>query len=227
MRRLTKKHIVLPAAISVLALLWLLSLRHLDFNTVQTLTFKIQSAAKTHQIITFVFLLAIQAVGMFLSLPTKAIFTMVGGALLGFIPGAIVTVLGTLLGTTGLFFTTQKIVSQDTLNKMPRLLKKFEKKLRSRPALTVAGLRMILALPYGAITIFCAVTRIPYRAFLAGSFWGDLPVVLLYSLAGLKLAELASGGEAISPTTIVVLSLAGIGLFAGSLWPQKKERQRA
>ena len=227
MKKSPAKIIYLAIALATLASLWLLCMRHLDFGTIQTLTLKMQSAASAHRVITFLVLLVIQAVGMFFTLPTKAIFNMVGGALLGFIPSAVMIMLGTLLGTTGLFFATQKIVTQDTLEKLPRQLKKFEKKLQNRPTLTVASLRLILALPYGAITIFCAVTRIPYRAFLTGSLLGDIPVILLYSFAGLKLAELAGTGEAVSPATIIALSLAGVGLFAGSLWPSKKERQSA
>ncbi|MBN2716950.1 MAG: VTT domain-containing protein [Deltaproteobacteria bacterium] len=228
MRRKPKKKIILAAvAASVLAVLWLLSMRHLDFATVQRFTRQIQSAATAHIAITFVSLMAIQALGMFFTLPTKAIFNLVGGALLGVIPGAIMTLLGTLLGTSGLFFATQKIVHPNTLDKLPSALKKFEQRLQTRPSVTVASLRMILALPYGAITIFCAVMRIPFRSFFIGSLLGDTPVVLLYAAAGLKLAELAGTNEALSVQTVVLLSLAGIGLLAGTLWPSKKSKGKS
>lgn len=217
-----KNIVLLLIAVFVLAVGWFISMKHLDFKTVQRLTLEIRSTAVSHGIISFAALLLLHTIGMFFTLPTKAILNMAGAALLGFLPGAVVTLAGTLIGTSALFFTAQKLVQGDVLEKLPPLLQRFEKRLLNHPMLTVASLRMILVLPYGAITIFCAITRIPFRGFLWGSFIGDIPVILLYSTAGLKLIELAEQRDAISIETIVILSIAGIGLFAGSLLPRKR-----
>ena len=219
----SKKVLKILIAITVLGLAWAVSLQHLNFETVRQMALQIRNLASAHLIVSFFILLLIHITGMFFTLPTKAIFTMVSGALLGFVPGAMATLAGTLAGTSALFFTAQKLVDSETLEKLPGLLKRFKARLLHHPMLTVASLRMILVLPYGAITIFCAITRIPYRAFLAGSVLGDIPVILLYSAAGIKLIELTQKNEAISFETVVLLSLAGIGLFAGSLFSGKRK----
>ncbi|MBN2527525.1 MAG: VTT domain-containing protein [Deltaproteobacteria bacterium] len=222
MKRKPKTIILALIATAVLATLWLLCMKHLDFKTVQQLTQQMHATASAHIIGTFLILIILHALGMLFTLPTKAIFNLVSGALLGFVPGAIVTLLGTLVGTSGLFFLTRNMIHTKNSNKFPERLKKFKQRLQNRPTLTVASLRMILALPYGAITIFCAVAKIPYRAFVTGSFLGDTPVVLLYTAAGVKLMHLANQSEAVSLETIALLSMAGMGLFAGALWPSKK-----
>ncbi|MBN2342740.1 MAG: VTT domain-containing protein [Deltaproteobacteria bacterium] len=211
-------------AVALLCVLWWLSLRHIQFKDVQSYTLQMQSVAQTHLLITTALLFFIQAAGMFFTLPTKAVFNMVAGALLGFFPGALVTIAGTLVGTSGLFWVSRKITPDNIFEKLPPLLKRFEQKLLTRPTLTLASLRLILALPYGAITIFAAISGIRFRPFIIGSFLGDIPVVLLYSAAGLQLADLASAKDALSPTSIAVLTVAGVGLFAGVLWPSRAKK---
>ncbi len=62
--------------------------------------------------------------------------------------------------------------------------------------------------------------------FILGSFIGDIPIVLLYSLAGGRLATLNSASEAISPLAIVILAATGILLIVGALG-ERKEKTRS
>lgn len=227
MSQIRKSHklwIAFISSICIIGIAWWFSFKHLNFTNVQRWSLELQQFTNTHIILTTLGLVAIQALSMLFTLPTKAIFNIVAGALLGFIGGAVVTLCGALIGTTGLFFFFGRLFSKPARHRIPDKLKKFEQKIQQRPLLTVASLRMILALPYGAITIFCAIGKIPYRPFIIGSLLGDIPVVALYSAAGLKLAQLANAKEAVSLQTIVILSIAGASLLAGTLWPNRAKQ---
>lgn len=226
MRRPPIKKLLVFLFFVVVISTWVSSVRYMDFDTVQRWTWQIQSTAVDHAILTFFLLICAQAIGMLFTLPTKAILNMVGSALLGFTLGASLTMIGTLLGTTGLFFITRKLIQPDSMDLIPKKIKRYEQKLKHRPTLTIASLRMILALPYGSVTIFAAISQVPFRSFFVGSFLGDIPVVVIYSLAGIKLAQFAGKREAVSVESIIFISLVGIAMFAGSLLFEKKASQK-
>ena len=86
--------------------------------------------------------------------------------------------------------------------------------------LTAVPLLFARALPYGPITIACALVGIRFRQFAIGSLLGDLPVAALYAFAGSRLMLLASTDEAISPVTIAALVAAGVAALVAALsWP--------
>lgn len=224
-RRSPKLIAISFASIIVIGIAWWISLRYLNFDSIKKQTLLIQTTAQNHIYVAAAGLFLIHLLGMLFTLPIKAIFNIVSGALLGVVAGTAITILGTLIGTTGLFFFSKKILRESASTRLPAKLKKFESKLKTHPTITVASLRLILALPYGAITMFSAATNIKYRPFIIGSFLGDIPIVLMYSSAGLKLADLVSAKEALSLTSVVILTLAGIGLFAGVLWPSRNNHK--
>ncbi len=86
----------------------------------------------------------------------------------------------------------------------------------------MAGLRLLITLPYGPVTLAASLTQIRYRDFLIGSFMGDLPVVVLYSFAGQHLATLTRTSEAVSPWTVVILAAAGITVLFCAFAGKKK-----
>ena len=162
-------------------------------------------------------------IGMAFSMPTKALLTIMAGALLGPVVGFFTTFTGVLIGTTGLFFATRNVFRHSARKRFGHRAQKLEERLNRRPILAIAGLRLLVNLPYGPITIAAALTDLRYRNFLLGSFIGDIPIVLLYSLAGERLATLNNASEAISPLAIVILAATGILLIVGALGERKKK----
>jgi uncharacterized membrane protein YdjX (TVP38/TMEM64 family) len=180
-----------------------------------------------HPIAVFLCALAAQALGMAFSLPTKALLALLAGALLGPLAGATATETGVLAGTTALYFGCRRLLDGSSLTRFGTLAGRLEDRLRSRPLLAIAGLRLVITIPYGPITIACAAVGIRYRQFLLGSLLGDLPVTALYAFAGGRLMALASTGEAISPATCVALAGAGVAMFAAALFGPSRPRDGA
>lgn len=182
-------------------------------------------AARAHPAAVFAGIALAQALGMAFSLPTKALLVLVAGALLGTVAGAAATGIGVISGTTALFFGWRRLFGAVSLSRFGALASRLERGLRERPALAVAGLRLVVTIPYGPITIASAASGMRYRDFALGSILGDLPVTALYALAGSRIASLVTVGEAISPATAAVLVAAGVTLFAGAVFGGARSRR--
>ena len=215
------------AAIAVIAALWIAASRFLTLEDVRRIAGATRRFADGYPLAVFCGLALLQAIGMAFSLPTKALLVLLAGALLGAIAGAAATEIGVVSGTTVLFFGFRRLVGEGSLARFGTLAARFEERLRARPALAIIGLRLVVTIPYGPITIACAAAGIRFRDFALGSVIGDIPVTLLYAFAGQRLASLLTTGEAISPATAIALSAAGVALFAAALFgPERLGRRR-
>ncbi len=218
---------MLPLAMitaAVVGTLWFMAYRYLTLEDIKQLADTLSWYAREHRPSVIAVLLGAQMIGMAFSMPTKALLTIMAGALLGPVTGFFTTFSGVLIGTTGLFFATRNLFRHSARERFGHRAQHLEERLRRRPILAIAGLRLLINLPYGPITIAAALTDLRYRNFILGSFIGDIPVVLLYSLAGERLATLTSASEAISPLAIVILSATGILLIVGALGGRKKKK---
>ncbi len=213
-------------AAAVIGTLWFLAYHYLTLEDVKQLTNTLSRYSREHRSIVIAALLGSQMIGMAFSMPTKALLTIMAGALLGPGIGFFTTFTGVLIGTTGLFFATRNLFRHSARERFGHRAQKLEERLRRRPILAIAGMRLIVNLPYGPITIAAALTNLRYRNFLYGSFIGDIPVVQLYSLAGKHLTTLNSASEAISPLAVVILAATGILLIVGALG-ERKEKTRS
>ncbi len=219
-----KSYPILPLAIVAAAFvgtLWFLAYRYLTLEDVKQLADALSLYARDNRPTVIAALLGAQMIGMAFSMPTKALLTIMAGALLGPLIGFFTTFTGVLIGTTALFFATRNLFGHSARERFGHRAQRLEERLRRRPILAIAGLRLLVNLPYGPITIVAALTDLRYRNFVAGSFIGDIPIVLLYSIAGERLVTLNSASEAIPPLTIVILSASGILLIVGALGGRK------
>ena len=152
-----------------------------------------------------------QLVGMTLSLPTKAVITVLGGALLGVVLGSVATLLGVLTGSSLLFVFIRRVLRARVAERLgPRVTGLVERFAR-RPMLAIAGLRLIPTLPYAPITAAAALSPMGFRQFFVGSVLGDLPIVVAYCLAGDRLAHLGSIADVLDPVTLA--AFVGVGLL--------------
>jgi len=220
-RQRNTRRLILTAAIAlaVIAALSIVALRYLTLERVQEIAREGSDFSARHRLLTALALAAAQALSMAFSLPTKAVLTLLAGALLGPWIGSPVTMAGVIAGATALFFFVRRMVNHERDEKRTGLIATLEKRIRRRPILAVAGLRMVITIPYGPITIAASLAGIRYPRFVLGSLLGDAPVVVLYCMAGERLATLATTSEAVSPVTAVILAAAGIVMLVGALAP--------
>jgi len=215
--------VVVAAVVLGLILLWLGVKHYLTLEQVKQISRATAALAQSHPELVFAGLALMHLIGMAFSLPTKAVLTVLSGALLGAVWGAGATLLGTLAGTTILFVAARHFLRQWVKARLGPKAEEIHQRLVGHPIRTVIGLRLMITLPYGPITLASAVSDMTYPSFLVGSLIGDLPVIVLYAMAGERLFSLAATSDALSPTTIVILLGAGMVFFIGALWGRKGE----
>jgi uncharacterized membrane protein YdjX (TVP38/TMEM64 family) len=154
-------------------------------------------------------LFGMHAVGMLLSIPVKAILSLIAGAVLGVIPGVLVTITGVITGATVLFFGIRRFRKTLHPSPLPRPFRAVAGRIENRPIRTIIGLRLFLTVPYGPITILTALSSVSYRQFFIGSVIGDLPVIALYVSTGVHLMKLSQMNDAVSGSTIALFCAAG------------------
>lgn len=196
--------------------------RNLTLAEIQNIAQTAKHHASSHPILVFSALALTQAVGMVFSLPTKALLTLLSGALLGIVLGATSTFCGVLVGTSLLFFASRHLLREKVLRHLVGKVGSIEKRISEKPIRTMIGLRLFIALPYGPCTIAAALSSMRYREFLLGTAIGDFPVVLLYSIAGERLFVLTSTHEALSPSTVAILIVAGLAFLVGTFFSKKR-----
>ncbi len=213
--------IVLIFALAALAAAWFLVVRNLTLEEVQHIARAATELSAEHSILVFISLVIAQAIGMGFALPTKALFTLLAGALLDAVVGSAATLAGVLIGTSILFFCTRHLLQNRVSRYLGVRAKQIEQRISERPIRTMIGLRLFIVLPYGPCTITAALSSMRYRDFIIGTLIGDTPVVVLYSVAGQKLFALTSTSEALSPLSIAILVTAGLLFLVGVLFGKK------
>jgi uncharacterized membrane protein YdjX (TVP38/TMEM64 family) len=206
-----KKAFPILVIVIAIAAFWLVLSRFLTLEEAKRIAKEMSFYAKKNPLLVFASVLGIQFVGMLLSLPTKAIVTVLTGALLGPFVGSIATIVGVISGTTALFFCARYFLRGWFLRQLGSKFKPVEERLNRHPIRALIGLRMFITLPYGPITLTAALSSIRYRDFLIGTLIGDLPVIVSYSIAGRQLFSLTQMSEALSPWTVA--ALVAVGLF--------------
>ena len=196
-----------------------------DFSAVKDTVLSLYSTARQHFLVTLLVLLALNIVSQMLALPAKTVLSLSAGALIGYLPGAAVTLTGVIAGSAVLFATVRWTGFSLPGKFRPESLgSRIVERIRARPIRAVMGLRLVLTLPYPAITVGAAAAGIKLRHFIIGSLIGDAPVVVIYNIAGERLRQLAAPSDAISVNEIIILSAAAIVLIASVFFRMKKKK---
>lgn len=186
----------------VIVAFWVILSRFFTLDEAKRWAVVLSAYAEAHAWVVFVSLAGVQAVGMVFSLPSKGILTVLGGALLGTAAGSIASLSGVLLGTTVLFFAARSFLRDKVSQKLGNRFRAVQDRLARHPVRAMIGLRMFITLPYGPITLAAALSTMRYRDFLVGTLIGDIPVIVVYCMAGRQLMSLTKMSEAISPWTV-------------------------
>ncbi|MCP4601915.1 MAG: TVP38/TMEM64 family protein [Proteobacteria bacterium] len=213
---------MLAVVVTLVAAAWVFVSHNLTLERIQSIAGDATDLSNEHFVLVFIALASAQAIGMGLALPTKALLTLLAGALLGTMVGSAATLIGVLAGTSILFFGARYVLRERVAKHLSARAKQIEQRVSNRPIRTMIGLRLFIALPYGPCTITAALSSMRYRDFLVGTLIGDIPVILLYSIAGQRLSTLASTSEALSPLTVAILIAAGLLFLVGTLLGRKQ-----
>jgi uncharacterized membrane protein YdjX (TVP38/TMEM64 family) len=221
-----KKTLAIALVLAAIAAFWLAVSQFFTLQDIQRIARSAKTVSIERPLLVFLALAFSQSIGMALSIPTKALLTLLSGALLGPLWGSASTLLGVVSGTTALFFTARYLLRNQIRQKLGNRAQQIEERLARHPVRALVGLRLFITLPYGPITLAAALTSMRYRHFIAGSIIGDLPVIVSYCFAGRELLALTSVSEAVSPWTVVTLVVVGVFILVTALMGRAKRNGR-
>ena len=210
--------------LAVLGILFYLTREFVSLEEIKRLSRELVHFKEQNMTVLFGVLAATQALGMIFSLPTKAVLNLLAGALLGTVWGSVATTLGVLSGTTILFFAVRHLFRDRFAKKMEGSVRNLEQKISRRPVRAMIGLRLFITLPFGPITVAAGLSSMGYRDFIVGTAIGDIPVVVLYSLAAQRLMSITSVSDALSPSTVAILIGAAL-IFIVATFVGKSKKQ--
>lgn len=148
------------------------------------------------------------------SLPGGAVLTMGAGALFG-VPLALVVVsFASSLGALGAMLLARYVLRDWVRSRYGERLRRIDEGIERDGALYLLLVRLVPAIPFFAVNVGLALTRMPARRYYWVSQLGMLPGTLVFANAGRRLAEIDSPGDVLSPGVIASLVLLAVLVLA-------------
>ena len=158
-------------------------------------------------------------------LPVGGLMTIAGGALFGWLPGALLATAGSTAGAT-LAMMAFRLIARDWVGRRwPGRAGQLERGIEANGGLYLVSLRLAPGIPFVLINMVMGLTTIPLRRFAWLSAVGGFPGALLFAYAGEQLALVRSVGDVLSPAmaaafvALAILPLVGKWLV---YWQQRR-----
>ena len=149
--------------------------------------------------------MAIKVVTIVLALPSAPV-TITGGLLFGAVWGTVVNVLAATAGASLTYFIGRAIGREEVERRLHGRLKELDDGLGENGLSFMLFLRLVPLFPFNGINYGAGLTRISFRDYLLGTFFGIMPGATVFTLMGAAAAE----GDA----RLAVFAFAGLGLLA-------------
>jgi uncharacterized membrane protein YdjX (TVP38/TMEM64 family) len=160
-----------------------------------------------------------------LSLPGAALLSLAAGAVFGVAAGTVYAVLGATLGAAAAFLAGRHLLRDAVLSRFGEALAPVNRELEERGLPYLLFLRLVPVFPFFLVNLAAAVTKIPFRTFLLGTFVGILPGGFVYVNAGANLASVRSLSDVASPRVLCAFALLGLFALAPALLARRKGRK--
>ena len=151
------------------------------------------------------------------SLPIASLLTLAGGAILGW-PAVILVVAAATTGA-GLVFLAARNLFTDLLRQRPgAFFTKLEKGFSENAFFYLLALRLIPAVPFWALNIVPALTRMLFGQFIGATCLGIIPGTVVYISVGRGFAHILAAGKTpdlgVLTSPEILLPLAGLGALS-------------
>ena len=123
------------------------------------------------------------------SLPIASMLTLVGGAVLGW-PAVILVVAAATTGAGLVFLAARNLFTDLLRHRATKFFAKLEKGFSENAFFYLLALRLVPAVPFWAVNIVPALTRMPFRQFIGATFLGIIPATAIYISVGRGFAHI-------------------------------------
>ena len=163
-------------------------------------------------------LAVLYALVVLFSLPIAAFLTPAIGFLLGTPLAAVVVIFGATAGATALFLLARTAFGERWRHSVEGALKRFDGGFQENAFQYLLILRLMPVIPFFVLNILPAFAGVSLRSYVAATFLGIIPGVIVYASIGAGLDAVFARGEvptlAIFSDPAVVLPLAGLAVLA-------------
>lgn len=181
-----------------------------DLATIRQLVERLTTYSSTHNFAARLIYFCVYLLAASFAIPVSLFLTLLGGALFGVIEGSILSWLACSLGATVSFLIARYALGD-------YLIERFKKKLHlARQSFAADGLfylfslRLIPGFPFILANFLMALLPIRTISFFLVTLAGTLPLTVVYTNAGFRLAEIKSLEGILQPS--LIFSLVAVGL---------------
>lgn len=146
-----------------------------------------------------------------LSLPGAAVMTLAGGALFGVVWGTVLVSFASTMGATLAFLLARLLLLDWVQQRFQNTLKNINRGVDRDGAFYLLSLRLVPAVPFFALNLAMALTRIRVWTFVWVSQLGMLPATIIYVNAGTQLGQIEAGEPILTPS--LLFSLLALAVF--------------
>lgn len=145
-----------------------------------------------------------------LSIPVATAFTLLGGAIFGFIPGLIMASFASTIGATLAFLIARFLLKTSIQKKYAKSLEHINNGFKKDGAFFLFALRLTPLFPFFLVNLVMGILPIRLSTFYLISQIGMLPGTAVYVFAGTELGKLESLSDIASPSLLIAFTLLGI-----------------
>lgn len=160
-----------------------------------------------------------------LPVPGISMISFLGGSIFGFIPGALYSSMATALGNLGGFLHARYFFRNWVMEKYGKKVKIFEEDWEVRGAMALFSFRLFPLIPSFVANLIMGVSPLKWWTFFWVSWVGRIPMVLVYTYAGVQVAAFDHLADALSPSVIGVFIVLAIFPWAFKYYFRQREKR--
>lgn len=145
-----------------------------------------------------------------LPVPGISMISFLGGAIFGFIPGLFYSSIATALGNLGGFFLGRYFIREWVMKTYGHKVKMFDLDWQKRGAMALYSFRLFPFIPSFVANLMMGVSPLHWWTFFWVSWVGRIPMVLIYTYAGVQVASINNIAEIMRPSLLIALNLLAI-----------------
>lgn len=202
------KKIALAAAIATFFVLYLLGggEKYLSIDLYQGL-FETSPFATAAVFFTVFF------IGTGCSLPVTGVMALASGIVFGTVTGFLISLLATTLGGTVALYSTRYLFYDFVKRRFTSQVEVVNKGIEKEGAFYLFGLRMIPVIPFALLNLLMGLTTMSGPVFMLATFFGMIPVLLIFAYTGNELGSIESFSVADVLTPGLILALCLLASF--------------
>ena len=143
-------------------------------------------------------------------LPGALVLSLLGGAVFGLLPAAVVVSFASTIGATIACFISRFILRDWVQGKYGEKLQVINDGIQREGAFYLFSMRLIPIFPFFVINLVMGLTKMPLRTFFWVSQLGMLPGTLVFINAGKELGKIESASGILSAPLLFSFILLGI-----------------